>query len=48
MPCLVQAVLTFRPEGQERILTFFRLLNHITSEDVAFGEFLRTKEGRSA
>jgi hemerythrin len=24
------------------------LLNHIASEDVAFGEFLRTKEGRSA
>ncbi len=34
--------------GQERVLTFFRLLNHIASGDVAFGEFLRTKEGRSA
>jgi len=24
------------------------LLNHIASEDVAFGEFLRRKEGRDA
>jgi hypothetical protein len=34
--------------GQGCVLTFFRLLNHIASGDVEFGEFPREREGRGA